>query len=119
MSTPRASVPRFVPDPPDGWQESFRYDLGEGRVLHGYAETWWAVGQVPRHWVGNEFHGIVLFEHICDRGERGVIICAPALQIGAGHTLTGSPEGPTVRASILCPDCGTHGFITDGRWADA
>jgi hypothetical protein len=64
--------------------------------------------------------GAVRFEHRCDRGERGVIICAPALQIGNGHTLTRNETGqPTVRASILCPDCGTHGFITDGRWADA
>lgn len=76
--------------------------------------------------------GSVRFEHRCDRGERGVIICAPALCIGpwagtpAGtHTLTRNdrrthacPDGePTVRASVLCPDCGTHGFITDGRWS--
>lgn len=73
--------------------------------------------------------GTVRFEHRCDRGERGTIICAPALQIGNGHTVTyglcprsdcqRTHEVPTVRASILCPDCGTHGFITDGRWADA
>jgi hypothetical protein len=64
--------------------------------------------------------GKVRFEHRCDRGDRGTIICAPALQIGNGHTLTRDSQGaPTVRASILCPDCGTHGFITDGRWAVA
>lgn len=73
--------------------------------------------------------GTVRFEHRCDRGDRGTIICAPALQIGNGHTLTygpcprpdcqGTHETPTVRASISCPDCGTHGFITDGRWAEA
>lgn len=61
--------------------------------------------------------GTVRFEHRCDRSERGVIICAPALQIGNGHTLTRDEQGhPTVRASILCPDCGTHGFVTEGRW---
>lgn len=61
--------------------------------------------------------GDVRFEHRCDRGDRGVIICAPRLQIGNGHTLTRNADGkPTVRASILCPDCSTHGFITDGRW---
>jgi hypothetical protein len=66
--------------------------------------------------------GTARFEHRCDRGERGTIICAPALQIGNGHTLTYQPgmhDAPTVRPSILCPDCGTHGYITDGRWADA
>ena len=74
-------------------------------------------------------NGTVRFEHRCDRGARGVIICAPALRIGSGHSITYSPckrpacrgthDVPTVRPSISCPDCGTHGFITDGRWADA
>jgi len=64
------------------------------------------------------------FEHRCDRGESGVVICAPRLQIGDWHTLTwtNAPDGrerPTVRSSISCPDCGTHGFITEGRWTDA
>jgi len=70
--------------------------------------------------------GSVRFEHLCDRGERGVIITAPLLCIGphAGgpggtHTLTRNGEGrPTVRASVLCYDCGTHGFITDGVWSE-
>lgn len=72
-------------------------------------------------------NGTVRFEHRCDRGERGVIICAPALS--DGHTLTYGPcvrpdcqethDAPTVSPSILCPDCGTHGFITAGRWANA
>ena len=63
--------------------------------------------------------GTVRFEHRCDRGERGVIICAPALS--PGHVVTesvrldGTP-GTTVTPSNLCPDCGTHGFVTDGRW---
>lgn len=25
----------------------------------------------------------------------------------------------SVRPSILCPDCGIHGFITDGKWVPA
>ncbi len=62
----------------------------------------------------------VRFEHTCDRGRRGVIMCAPHLtdvnQPG-GHQVTGPHERPTVFPSILCEDCGTHGFITDGRWA--
>ena len=69
-------------------------------------------------------NGTVRFEHVCDRGDRGVIICAPALQIGNGHTLGYTPNQagdmrPTVTPSILCPDCNTHGFITNGRWTDA
>lgn len=113
---------RFVQGPPEGWQESFRYDLGDGKILHGYAETWTRAGEPGRHWRGTTnptFHGIVRFEHVCDRGERGVIVCAPALQIGNGHTLTGTDKGLTVRASIDCPDCGTHGFVTEGKWTDA
>lgn len=72
--------------------------------------------------------GTVRFEHRCDRGERGVIVCAPALQIGPenghGHAITHDGEGtrnhprgkPTVSPSILCSDCGLHGFIVDGVW---
>lgn len=70
--------------------------------------------------------GTVRFEHRCDRGDPGVIICAPTLR---DHTITQTPcpnppcqwthDTPTVRPSILCPDCGTHGFITNGRWTDA
>lgn len=62
----------------------------------------------------------VRFDHLCDRGPRGIIFCAPRLanvnQPG-GHQITGTRECPTVRASILCEDCGTHGFITDRKWA--
>jgi hypothetical protein len=63
----------------------------------------------------------VRFEHECDRAQRnaGIIICAPRLtnvnQPG-GHQVTGTRQCPTVRASIMCEDCGTHGFITEGRW---
>ncbi len=61
--------------------------------------------------------GSVRFQHFCDRGARGLIVCAPRLMLGQGHTLTRDVEGrPTVRASILCDDCGTHGWVTDGRW---
>lgn len=57
------------------------------------------------------------FEHLCDRtaSNRGVIICAPSLH--DDHVISGTTEKPTVRASVLCPDCGLHGFITDGRWS--
>ena len=61
--------------------------------------------------------GTIRFEHICDRGSRGVIVHAPMLQIGNGHTLTRNETGqPTVRASILCYDCNLHGWVTDGAW---
>jgi hypothetical protein len=61
--------------------------------------------------------GAVRFEHRCDRSHRaaGVIVCAPALQIGNGHTVV-TRDPLTIVASILCSDCGTHGFVTAGRW---
>lgn len=46
------------------------------------------------------------------------LVCAPRLQLGTGHTLV-STEPLTITPSILCPDCGLHGFVTDGRWVDA
>ena len=68
--------------------------------------------------------GTVRFRHRCDRGERGVIVCAPALQLDGGHTITtrdpiAEKVPVTVRPSIWCIDCGTHGFIENGRWRDA
>src|SRR6185369_5351602 len=57
----------------------------------------------------------IRFEHRCDRGERGVVICAPRLQ----HEVRMRHSGVTVNPSILCPDCGTHGFIRDSRWVAA
>lgn len=61
--------------------------------------------------------GTVRFEHRCDRSHRnaGILVCAPALQIGNGHTVT-QTDPLTIVASILCPDCAVHGWVTDGRW---
>jgi hypothetical protein len=62
--------------------------------------------------------GTARFEHRCDRGERGVVICAPALQLDGGHHI--DQEDPlTISPSILCPDCQTHGFVRNGRWVVA
>lgn len=58
------------------------------------------------------------FEHRCDRGERGTVICAPALQLDGGHRIVAF-HPLTIEPSILCPDCRTHGFIRDGRWVPA
>ena len=67
--------------------------------------------------------GTVRFYHRCDRGELGVIVCAPLLQLDDGHTITVAwvaPDipraGSTITPSILCADCGTHGFVTAGVW---
>jgi hypothetical protein len=60
--------------------------------------------------------GSARFEHRCDRGERGTIICAPLLQLDNGGHRVVQREPLTIEPSILCSDCQTHGFIRDGRW---
>ena len=61
--------------------------------------------------------GTVRFRHTCDRTPqgRGVIICAPLLRIGNGHTVTHRTP-LTISPSIHCGDCGQHGGIWDGTW---
>lgn len=60
--------------------------------------------------------GAVRFAHACKAvGSGQRLRCAPALQIGNGHTVV-AMDPLTIVASILCPDCGLHGFVTDGRW---
>lgn len=63
--------------------------------------------------------GVMGFEHRCDRGERGVIICAPLLQLNKGGHVIVQADPLTISPSILCGDCGTHGFVRDGRWVQA
>lgn len=67
---------------------------------------------------------VIRVEHECNGGGRwgqGVThVVAPALQISnGGHTFRSDELGnATVTPSILCPDCGLHGFVTDGVWRD-
>lgn len=61
--------------------------------------------------------GTVRFEHECDRGGCGVVICAPVLAIGTHRIVNADPI--TIEPSLCCPDCDTHGFIRNGRWVDA
>ncbi|CAN5424083.1 hypothetical protein BH09ACT9_BH09ACT9_00610 [soil metagenome] len=44
--------------------------------------------------------------------------CAPRLQLGNGHEIV--LRNPlTIFASILCDDCGLHGWVTRGEWSPA
>ena len=87
-------------------------------------ESGWTDAVVVEHLAGPTYRilfyedGTARFEHRCDRGERGVVICAPALQLGAGHVIE-QRDPLTISPSILCPDCGTHGFVRAGRWSPA
>lgn len=62
-------------------------------------------------------NGEVRFRHTCDRADRGVIVCAPLL--GEGHMVTGAGADCAVNPSILCSDCGTHGFVIASEWRSA
>lgn len=73
----------------------------------------------PKHMAAVVYpDGTIRFKHLCDRGQRGILVCAPALQLGphgTGHQLAAA-DPLTITPSVLCPDCGTHGYITAGRW---
>jgi hypothetical protein len=58
--------------------------------------------------------GTIRVSHVCDRGARGVIRCAPLL--GDGHQVEWVGLWPTVAPSILCSDCGLHGYMRAGVW---
>lgn len=103
----------MTPDEPVAPEES-NY-LGDA-VDRGWTEAV-KVGPYRVLWYPN---GDVRFAHRCDRESpgRGIVDCAPLLQIGGGHTIvTRTPL--TISPSILCDDCGTHGFVQQGQWVPA
>lgn len=44
------------------------------------------------------------------------VLYAPKLQLDNGHSVV-SLEPLTISPSILCGECGAHGFIRDGVWS--
>lgn len=57
------------------------------------------------------------FAHDCSNGRRWIDTIPLS---GAPHGWNLVQREPlTVSPSLLCPNCGTHGFITDGRWVQA
>jgi len=91
-------------------------------ILAHVVEPGWVSAHVASNLAGDDYRiltyadGTRRFEHRCDRGPRGVIICAPKLD--ERHQVV-RLQPLTVVPSILCPDCGTHGFVRDGRWVPA
>ena len=83
----------------DGWDRAI--DVGGGvRLL---------VTDAP-NWPECE----VMVEHTCkDIGQGERLVIAPGLS--PGHRIT-QLDPVTITPSLLCPDCGLHGFITDGTW---
>lgn len=61
--------------------------------------------------------GTIRIRHECTRPRDGqTLIAAPAFTI-PGHTIV-STDPVTITPSILCGDCGLHGFLTEGVWRD-
>lgn len=59
------------------------------------------------------------FSHECLSPRSGIVLrIAPALMIGQGHEVL-STDPLHIEASILCSDCGIHGWVRGGRWVDA
>lgn len=61
--------------------------------------------------------GTARFEHRCAR-PTFTVVCAPALRLNDGHQIV-QADPLTIEPSILCPDCGTHGFVRNGWWKSA
>lgn len=57
-----------------------------------------------------------LVEHTCKTVGDTTLVIAPSLS--AGHQVL-SEDPLTITPSILCPDCGLHGFVTEGLWRTA
>lgn len=84
----------------------------------------WKVDQARQLALVGYANGEVGFSHRCNLGGRAgpdfTALIAPLLQLdGGGHSITLDAGVPTVTPSILCPDCGLHGFVTEGVWRDA
>lgn len=74
----------------------------EVELGHGVRAVWFTAGGI----------GIL---HACKTIYEKQLMLAPALRIGEGHTV--ECEDPlTVSPSVLCPDCGLHGYVRVGRW---
>lgn len=85
------------------------HDVGSGITLlqydNGLNPGAWGVRHVCTSWLDpDEVDG------------RFVKVVAPRLTDGGHHVEVGD-QGVTVHPSILCPDCGLHGYVTDGTWA--
>lgn len=90
---------------PPGWTIEVGLVAAPGLQVLGYPDGTWR------------------FRHRCDRSARdaGTIVCAPLLAQHVVQFRVGT-DGTTqlwVTPSILCPDCGTHGWVTHGAWSPA
>lgn len=86
------------------------WPIGSGHALAWYDDT----GEEG----GKHFPGDLLWDHPgCDEARRVDLMSGDAHHITDGGR--GQEDTLTVQASLLCPDCGEHGWVTRGRWVQA
>lgn len=57
--------------------------------------------------------------HLCSRRNIDGLERVVAPAIGAQHVVQGPWERLTLSPSVVCPDCGLHGWVRDGAWQPA
>lgn len=65
--------------------------------------------------LGRDAERTLCMEHPCKVVGDVQVVCAPTL---LAHTVV-SEDPWTISPSILCPDCGLHGFVRSGIWVPA
>ena len=85
-----------------GWTE--RHDIDDKLAVVYWPDT---------HVLSPEHYGI---EHVHRLTDGTLLLVAPRLD---KHRVTGDLDRLTVSPSIHCPDCGLHGFLTNGVWRAA
>ena len=91
----------------------------------------WVIAQTPNDlgsdhgWAWSEdteafdYPGNIVYRHLCSRtGHVRHALGVIDVTSGKYHTLH-SRDPLHVEASVLCPDCGDHGWIRDGKWVSA
>jgi hypothetical protein len=63
-------------------------------------------------------NGQMRFSHVCHLRGGHTLRIAPLLQLEAGHRVE-QMDPLTISPSILCEDCGLHGFVREGSWTSA
>lgn len=108
MSSDNYTNPRDETEPPE-------LDYGERTIDHFWVGDRKAIRHTRDEFGAEHWR----FSHICTLARSGrVMRIAPLLQIGHGHEVL-STDPLHIEASILCEDCGTHGWVRDGRWVSA
>lgn len=63
--------------------------------------------------------GTIRVRHDCKVIDGVQLVVAPALQLDNGGHRIVTKRPLTVEPSVLCPDCGLHGFIREQQWVAA